>query len=89
MYALRDDQVDEATARYAAQARLDALNRGAVRLELSLRPGVPTIAAEGTLTLNGFRNGVDGRWVAVRVRHSIDSGGYATEVSAERFTGVI
>ena len=71
---------------YPAQARLDALNRGEVRLELSLRPGVPTVSAEGAMTLNGFREGVDGRWLTVRVVHEIGGGGYFTEVAAERFT---
>ena len=87
VYALRDDQVDETTARYAAQARLDALNRGAVTLSLSLRPGIPTVSAEGALTLTGFREGVDGRWIVTSVVHEIEAGGYATQVEAERPTG--
>ena len=85
VYALRDDQVDEATARYAAQARLDALNRGAVILHLAL-PGGSTISAEGVLTLDAFREGVDGRWIVNRVTHLLDGSGYRTEVEAERPT---
>ena len=86
VYALRDDQVDANTARYAAQARLDALNRGAVALSLSLRPGAPTVSTETPLTLSGFRDGVNGRWIVTRVGHELSGGGLATEVEAEHPT---
>ena len=86
VFALRDDQVDEATARYAAQARLDALNRGAVTLSVTLRPGIPNVSAEGSLMMEMFREGIDGRWIVTRVTHQIDGGGYLTEVEAERPT---
>ncbi len=87
VYALRDDHVDEATARAAAQARLNALKRGAGTLSLTLKPGVPTVSAESPLTLSGFRSGVDGRWVATRVNHEISGNGYASRVEAERPSG--
>ena len=83
VYALRDDHTDEATARAAAQARLDALGRGAGTLSLTLKPGVPIVSAESPLTLSGFRNGVDGRWIATRVSHEISGGGYSSRVEAE------
>ena len=83
VYALKDNQVNAQTARYAAQARLDALNRSAVTLSLSLRPGAPTVSAETPLTLSGFRNGVDGRWIVTRVSHELSGRGLTTEVEAE------
>ena len=86
VYALRDDQIDAQTARYAARARLDALNRGAVALSLSLRPGAPTVNAETPLTLSGFRDGVDGRWIVTRVSHELSGGGLTTDVEAEQPT---
>ncbi len=89
VYALRDDQVDETTARYAAQARLDALNRGATELSLTLRPGIPTVGAGAALTLDDFRSGVDGRWITTQVTHALTGGGYTTEVVAELPTGGI
>ncbi|MCY4584883.1 MAG: contractile injection system protein, VgrG/Pvc8 family [Bryobacterales bacterium] len=82
VYALRDDHADEATARAAAKARLDALERGSATLGLTLKPGVPTVSAESPLTLSGFRNGVDGLWIAARVSHEIDNSGYSTRVEA-------
>ncbi len=82
VYALRDDQVDARTARYAAQARLDPLNRGAVTLSLSLRPAAPTASAETPLTLSGFRDGVDGRWIVTRVSRELSAGGLTAEAEA-------
>ena len=83
VYALRDDHIDEATARKAAQARLDILKRGAATLSLTLKPGVPAVGAESPLALSGFRSGVDGPWIAARVSHEIDNSGYSTRVEAE------
>ena len=87
VYALRDNHTDEATARTAAQARLDALKRGTDDLGLTLKPGLPTISAESPLTLSGFLNGVNGRWIVTRVNHEISGSGYATQVEAERPLG--
>lgn len=36
------------------------------------------------LTLAGFGEGIDGRWVLTSVTHRLDSGGYVTEVEGER-----
>ena len=83
VYALRDDHIDEATARKAAQARLDILKRGAATLSLVLKPGLPTVGAESPLILSGFRSGVDGLWIAARVSHEIDNSGYSTRLEAE------
>ena len=52
-------------------------------ISIGLRPGVPTVSAETPLTLSGFRNGVDGLWIAARVSHDIDNSGYSTSVEAE------
>ena len=82
VYALRDDHADEATARAAAQARLNVLKRGSATLGLTLKPGVPVVSAESPLTLSGFRNGVNGLWIAARVSHEIDNSGYCTRVEA-------
>ncbi|MDE0434110.1 MAG: contractile injection system protein, VgrG/Pvc8 family [Bryobacterales bacterium] len=83
VYALRDDHAREAAARAAAQARLDILKRGSATLSLTLEPGVPAVSAESPLALSGFRNGVDGLWIAVRVSHDIDNSRYSTRVLAE------
>ena len=87
VYALRDNFVDEATARAAAGARLDALSRGTGRISLTLKQGIPTVSAESPLTLRGFREGVDGMWIANRVTHDLSGKGYSTTVEAETPSG--
>ena len=87
VYALRDNHAGEAAARSAAQARLDALERGTGDLSMTLKPGVPTISAESPLDLSGFLNHVNGRWIVTRVSHEINNSGYATRVEAERPLG--
>ena len=82
-YDLRDDFVDQQTARLAAQARLNALNRGVGTLSLDLAPGVPTISAQTPLTLANFRSGVDGRWIVTRVVHELTNQGYTTRVDSD------
>ena len=67
----------------AAQAKLNALNRGQGTLSLTMKPGDPTLAAEARLTISGFRKGVDGEWVATRVIHEIGGSGYSTQIEAE------
>lgn len=86
VYALRDDQLDAATARHAAQARLNALTRGSTSLSLSMRPGMPTVNTETPLTLSGFRSGVDGLWIVTSVVHELSGGGLTTDVEAEKPT---
>ncbi len=83
IYALRNNYIDEVTARAAANARLDALKRVTGTLSLTLKLGIPTAAAETPLSLTGFREGVNGRWIATRVAHEISNSGYSTTVEAE------
>ena len=83
VYALRDNYIDAATARAAANAKLDALNRATGTLSLTLKPGVPTVSAGSPLTLTGFREGVNGRWIATHVTHEINNSGHSTTVEAE------
>ena len=83
VYTLRENYIDEATARQAARSKFDMLQRGTATLSLTLKPGNPAIRAETPLTLTGFREGVNGRWIATRVTHEISSSGYSTQVEAE------
>ena len=48
---------------------------------------MPTVSAESPLTLSGFRNGIDSRWIATRVSHEINNSGYANQVEAETPAG--
>ena len=73
---------DQAAAEKAAQTSLEAYRRGKSTLSVSL-PGRTELAAEGRLTLSGFRSGVNGEWSITRVTHKLSAGGYVTDVEGE------
>lgn len=83
VYTLRHSYSDAATAQSAARGKLDALSRGLVTANLTLKHGNPLIAAESKLTLSGFRPGINGDWVVTQVNHEISDSGYSTRVEAE------
>lgn len=81
---LRHSYADEATAKSAAQAELDARKRGEYRLSLSL-PGDASYSAEAPLTTVGFRAEVDGDWLTTSVTHTLDKQvGYSCQIEAEK-----
>lgn len=81
---LRHWYPDEATAKSAAQAELDARKRGEYRLSLSL-PGNPLFSAEAPLIAAAFRPDVDGEWLACSVTHTLDKNtGYSCQIEAEK-----
>lgn len=86
VYALRDNYIDEATARAAAISELDSLMRDTDKLSLTLKVGLPTLSAGVPLTLSGFREGVKGKWIANRVTHQIDGNGYSTTLEGKKPT---
>jgi len=79
---LRGTYPDEATARAAARAHLAALDKNAATCSLTL-PGNPKISAGTPLVLTGFRDGIDGKWTATRVTHTLDARGYVTRLESE------
>jgi phage protein D len=60
----------EEDARMAAQAKLDGLTSGIFGIDLTMK-GTPSLTAEGTITLKGFRAQVDGKWVIQSVSHTL------------------
>lgn len=81
-FALRVNHPDRASALSAAKSKLEALNRGAGTVSLTM-PGNPDILAESPLELTGIRPGVDGRWVVTSVIHELSRSGYVTRVEGE------
>ncbi len=73
---------DRQAADTAAKSRYRSLRRGASRLSI-ICPGSPDLFAEGGLSLNGFRSGVDGEWVVTRVTHTLDGNAYRCTVEGE------
>ncbi len=82
VYTLRHtyDSIDQATQN--ASAALERLKRGTGTLNISL-PGDTRLMSEGKITLSGIRTGVDGEWIATRVEHVLDNGGYQCRLDAE------
>lgn len=66
----------------AARSELAKRERGAITWAMSLTGGLDLVA-ESTLTLNGFRPGIPTKWIVTRVRHTLDSGGWKSDVEAE------
>jgi hypothetical protein len=83
VYRLRPTFPDQASAQAAAEAKARALQRGETTLAITL-PGSPSYGAETPLTLSGFCEELDGRWIATQVVHRLDSGGYVCELTGER-----
>lgn len=79
---LRHQHPDEASAVAAARAEYEKRERGVATLSLTM-PGRPDFMAEGRVHLTGFRDRVDGEWLATRVQHLLDAGGYQCTVDAE------
>ncbi|MBE0532521.1 MAG: phage tail protein [Rhodospirillales bacterium] len=82
VYRLRHSYPDEAAALAAAEAKLAAFERGQATLQLTVI-GNPEIQAESPINLTGFHPAIPTRWVANTVTHTIDAGGFRTEVGAE------
>lgn len=71
-------------ASLAAASRWEALRRGTVTVDLSLTLGNPQVLAGSPLTLADFpAPEIHGSWIAATVRHTYDSGGFKTRITAE------
>ena len=68
----------EVDAQKAADSRLQSLRAGEVRVSITM-PGRPDINAEGLVTLEDFRDELNGPWNVKQVTHDL-GGGYITTV---------
>jgi len=82
IYTMRHTHLDAEQATRAAQAKLEALQRGTETLSLTL-VGNSELMAEGKLALNGIRDQVDSEWLIQRVEHQLDGQGFVTRIEAE------
>lgn len=82
---LRTTYNSEQDARENAEAEWRRLQRGAARFTYQLALGRPELYPEQSVTVQGFKEGVDGtEWLIERVTHSITgSGGFTTELELE------
>jgi phage protein D len=78
---LRNPLPNQEAAQRAADAAMEAGRRGHSTLSVTL-PGRPALQSEATLTMQGFREGVDGEWLIQHVAHNLTAEGYTCEVEA-------
>ncbi|WDE04650.1 phage tail protein [Thalassomonas viridans] len=76
---------DEATAKWAAQTRLNHAARVAKTIEIMVI-GDPDIRAGGTVSISQVREGIDGSWFVAEVEHQIDKKGFTTKVICQQLT---
>ncbi|WP_323162870.1 phage late control D family protein [Stenotrophomonas maltophilia] len=80
---LRIAYADRVSAEAAAKAKHRERARATRTMTYTL-PGRPEIMAESTVTMQGFREGVDGEWLAKRVEHYIGPDGFRTTIECEQ-----
>lgn len=80
---LRETFVNEATARSAAEARINASARLLGTLSGKLARGNASLRGEGRIDLSGFKPEIDGLWSLTRVVHRYSKGGFETNFEAE------
>ncbi|KAF1017660.1 MAG: hypothetical protein GAK31_00928 [Stenotrophomonas maltophilia] len=80
---LRMAYKDQASALAAAKSeqRKRARSERSVSVQI---PGNPDIVAESMMTIEGFRDGVDGQWLVNRVEHEIGPQGFVSRVEGEQ-----
>ena len=73
----RHPQPDEASARQVASARLAEFNRGSADVQLEM-PGRADLFAEQTVELQGFKAGLDGRYLIDSTTQRYSASGWTT-----------
>jgi phage protein D len=80
IHTRRHPTPEEAQAAAASEARRLAATSAKLSIQLV---GEPRLSAEGSVILQGFRDGVDGNWKIKSVTHEFANGGLTTTVSGE------
>lgn len=87
MKHLRISYASEADARAAAGAEWQRIRRGVQTFELALALGDPALMPQSPVSVSGFKPEIDAvDWLAVKVVHSISSGGFTSHIEAETKT---
>jgi phage protein D len=84
--ALLYHAADGTNAQQEAESCARRIERRGRAFEVEM-PGNPDVAAGMNITLYGFRDGVDGEWVAKIVRHRISRDGWRTVIQGEGTDG--
>lgn len=81
-YVMRRQFPDRETCQKAADAKMKALLRGERTIQVTM-PGDVRVSPECQLWLQGFRAGIDGKWLIKTVTHTVNGNGYSCQVSGE------
>jgi phage protein D len=82
IYTLRHPYPNADEAQRAATSKLDALQRGAAQLSLTVL-GNPVLRAESKIALSDIRSPIDGEWLIQRIEHTFDQNGFISRLEAE------
>lgn len=67
----------------AAQAKLKDLTSGKISVDMTLAIGNPVVFAEGSITLEGFRDPIEGETLIIKsVTHKVAGDGFTTQITA-------
>lgn len=83
---LKETYASEKDALEAARAERQRLERGMATFELTLAIGRPEITAQSPITVQGWKEEIDGQdWLVKEVTHNLDDGsGWTTKAQMER-----
>lgn len=73
---------DQEQAQSAADSRAGRIGRASRTFDISM-PGTLGVIAGAKVTLTGFHASADGTFIAKKVKHTVDDGGWVTNVSGE------
>lgn len=81
---MKESFADEKTARVAAKAEWQRLQRGAATFELMLALGNPLLAPQTPVRVSGFKAQIDSdKWLCITVTHSMGDGGFTSRIECE------
>lgn len=84
VYVIRTTYRNEETARRAAAAKWQQLQRGAAEFSITLARGRADLYPEMHGTVSGFKQDIDNQdWIIARVEHAIDNNGFTTRLELE------
>lgn len=81
---MKESFADESTARAAAKAEWQRIQRGAATFELTLARANPLLAPQTPVRVTGFKPQIDSdKWLCITVTHSIGDGGFTSKIECE------
>lgn len=87
---LRPTYATEADALDAARGEWQRIQRGVAEFELTLARGNALLTPEATITAQGYKPEIDEtQWLATEVVHSLNDGGFCTNVKLEIMSSMV